>query len=128
MSQRRRFRRRSRKRSYVIDEHGNKKLDLRANPNAVALLKKIRREFIDKHGREPGPEDKLFVANPQDWDHFCDVVEEQKVVAPEMVYAMRKTQRMVTPFNAQYLTDEELEEWEGAVEEGRSIRAQGRSI
>jgi DNA-binding transcriptional regulator YhcF (GntR family) len=38
-------------------------------------------------------------------------------VRPELIYAMRKTGRIVTESNQQLLTDDELQEWQDAIEE-----------
>jgi ribose 5-phosphate isomerase len=45
---------------------------------------------------------------------------------PALVYAMRKTGRMVTEQNMQYLDPEELREWEDAVEEYHSLVKSGK--
>jgi len=38
-------------------------------------------------------------------------------VQPELIYAMKKTDRIVTESNQRLLTDEELQEWQDAIEE-----------
>jgi DNA-binding transcriptional regulator YhcF (GntR family) len=38
-------------------------------------------------------------------------------VRPELIYAMRKTGRIVTASNQDLLTDDELQEWQDAIEE-----------
>ena len=48
-------------------------------------------------------------------------------VRPEFIYAYQKTHRLVTEDNAQHLTDEELAEWDAAVDEyRRQIKARRR--
>lgn len=37
--------------------------------------------------------------------------------APELVYAFKKTKRIVTEENASQLTDAEIEEWNAAIDE-----------
>ena len=38
-------------------------------------------------------------------------------VRPELIYAMKKTGRIVTESNQHLLTDEELQEWQDAIKE-----------
>jgi DNA-binding transcriptional regulator YhcF (GntR family) len=45
---------------------------------------------------------------------------------PAIIYAMRKTGRMVTEQNMQYLEPEELQEWEDAVVEYHSLVKSGK--
>ena len=48
-------------------------------------------------------------------------------VPPEFIYAYQKTHRLVTEENAQHLTDEELAEWDAAVDEYRQqVKARRR--
>jgi hypothetical protein len=41
----------------------------------------------------------------------------QSGIRPELIYAMRKTGRIVTESNQYLLTDEDLQEWQDAIEE-----------
>jgi DNA-binding transcriptional regulator YhcF (GntR family) len=49
-------------------------------------------------------------------------------VRPELIYAMKKTGRIVTESNQHLLTDEELQEWQDAIEEYLALvdKQQGR--
>src|SRR5579872_3897700 len=98
-------------------------------PDVRALLDEQRVAFRKKFGREPEPTDPIFFdpecAYPrpqgqQQQDHF-----EQEILAamvevgidPAMIYAFKKTGRIVTAHNQQFLSKEELAEWENAIDE-----------
>lgn len=74
---------------------------------------------VPSHGAEPVSEaeiDAVMLAALRDAQ-----------VRPEFIYAYQKTHRLVTEENAQYLTDEELAEWDAAVDEYRQqVKARRR--
>jgi hypothetical protein len=96
-------------------------------------LKKQRKAFIKKFHREPGPDDPIF------WDESAATPQFQtaeqahaafdKIVAaaehaglpPALIYAMRKTRRIVTEQNKQHLTAEDIAEWDAAIAEFKSL-------
>jgi len=97
-------------------------------PEVMQALDEQREAFIKKFGREPRPEDPIF------YDENCDEptplsgeqIEElmlsalvQAGVRPEIIYACKKTGRLVTESNEHLLTRAELREWKEAVEEYR---------
>ena len=87
--------------------------------------------FEAKFGRLPGPEDPLFfdptkdepvpfTPSPDEQEAEIGIVMEAMLksgIEPRLAYAYWKTGRMVTTENSQYLTDEDLLEWEEALEE-----------
>jgi hypothetical protein len=95
---------------------------------SAAIQQQIR-AFRQKFGREPGPEDPLFFdpqasePRPLSGAQMNDVeAQMMEIMAaagldPALVYAARKTGRIVTERNAQYLSEAELKEWNDAVEE-----------
>jgi hypothetical protein len=64
-----------------------------------------REEFIDKHGREPGPNDPVFFdpPHPEHLEHM--MVEDMKAAGldPAFIYAFEKTGRIVTEQNQHLL-------------------------
>lgn len=99
---------------------------VRMSPEMIQVLDEQREAFIKKFGREPRPEDPIL------YDEDCDEptpLSEEKIndllviallranVRPEIVYACRKTGRLVTESNQHLLTRAELKEWNDAVEE-----------
>ncbi len=99
------------------------------SPEMQALFDDQRAAFRKQFGREPGPKDPIFFdpdcdyPRPQDQRQQDDF--EQEILAamvevgidPAMIYAFKKTGRIVTAHNQQFLSKEELAEWENAVDE-----------
>jgi hypothetical protein len=98
---------------------------------AVMLEGRIK-AFRKKFGREPGPGDPIFFDPDADqprirseaqqnsiWESICN-----KMLTvgcdPAIVYAARKTQRIVSQANRKNLTPAELAEWNDAIEEYQS--------
>ena len=100
-------------------------------PDVMEVLQDQRRKFIEKFGRDPGPQDPIFFdprANtPQPLK--IEKEDELKILAlmtqagidPALIHAYQKTGRIVTEENKQFLTEEELREWYAAVEEGKKL-------
>ena len=93
-----------------------------------AILDQFRL-FREKFGREPGPDDPVFFDPDADTPQFCgseatDHVTDQMVeamsaagVRPELIYAFRKTGRIVTEDNWHLLNQADRKEWADAVNE-----------
>jgi integrase len=115
-----------RKKSYKR-EAGYRQVPL--DRETVKLLQEQIARFKEKFGREPGPDDPVFFDPEADIprplsDRQMQQAEQNlheaalKVgINPALVYAMRKTGRIVTTRNRQFLSDEELEEWNNAIDE-----------
>jgi hypothetical protein len=90
--------------------------------------------FREKFHREMGPDDPIFFDPDADTPQliseakmaalFEDVVNEaarRKDISPELLYAMRKTGRMVTEQNKHLLTPEQVAEWNAAIDEYHTL-------
>jgi hypothetical protein len=87
------------------------------------------RLFREKFGREPGPDDPVFFDPDSDTPQVCgpeaaDRVEDRMIEAmsaagirPEVIYAFRKTGRIVTEDNWRLLSEADRKEWTDAVKE-----------
>lgn len=99
------------------------------NDEATAALKEQQRSFREKFGADPGPEDPIFLDPNADTPQPISEAGLDEMmgrilsaagkagVRPELIYAMRKTGRIVTASNQDLLTDDELQEWQDAIEE-----------
>ena len=110
------------------------------NAEAQRAIQEQLRKFREKFGRDAGPEDPIFFDPDADTPQpvskaGLDEMTGQilsaagKVgVRPELIYAMKKTGRIVTESNQHLLTDEELQEWQDAIEEYLALvdKQQGR--
>lgn len=66
------------------------------------------------------PERKRDTNAPSLTDQMILAMIESKL-RPEMIYAFTVTERIVTEENAKFLTEEDLQEWDNAVEEYRHV-------
>lgn len=110
------------------------KKKIKITPELAVVLERRIQAFREKFGREPGPEDPLFFDPDADqpqfrseaqqnaiWESMCNMM----LAAgcdPAIVYAARKTERIVTRANRKNLTPAELTEWNNAVDEYRSMK------
>src|SRR5271166_4382698 len=101
------------------DEGGNLYQSTPISPEVADILQAQRQRFIDKHGREPGPDDPVFfdLPHPEHVEHM--MVEDMKAagIDPAIIYAFEKTGRLVTEQNQHLLPESALDEWQAAIEE-----------
>jgi len=88
------------------------------------LLEEQEKSFVEKFGREPGPDDPLFfdpdVDTPQPYpeEKFTETIVEsmrEAGVDERLINAYKKTGLLVTQDNLDLMTPEELEEFEEAL-------------
>lgn len=101
------------------DEEGNLFKSIPMSPEVADVLQEQRRKFIEEHGREPGPDDLLFPNLPHSEHLEHIMVEEMKAagIDPAIIYAFEKTGRLVTEDNQHLLSDDDIVEWDEAIEE-----------
>jgi hypothetical protein len=101
------------------DEGGTLYKSVPMSPEMADILAQQRQRFIDKHGREPGPDDPVFfdLPHPEHLEHM--MVEDMKAAGldPALIYAFEKTGRLVTEQNQHLLPESALDEWQAAIEE-----------
>jgi hypothetical protein len=94
-----------------------------------AMLER-RQKFIEKFGREPGPEDPVFFDPDSDTpeeiseDRLTRMLNEALSatgVDPALVYAHNKTGLIVSEENMHLLSKEDLAEWNQAIEEANQM-------
>src|SRR6516225_17528 len=85
----------------------------------VDLLEEQRQMFIDKYGREPGPNDPVFFDMPplEHIEHQTVEAMKRAGIDPAIIYAYEKTGRLVTEENQHLLPETALDEWQAAIEE-----------
>ncbi len=92
----------------------------------IGLFKQQDERFTEKFGRPPGPDDPVFFNPFADTPETIndEVIEHHMLEAmhkagthPALVHAYRKTGRLVSRENAKYLTPDELQEWNDAIDE-----------
>ncbi|PYT89412.1 MAG: hypothetical protein DMG36_22310 [Acidobacteria bacterium] len=125
-----------RRKNYRLENRGGQLVKRIQIPSELAdELRAQMERFRAKFGREPGPTDPVFFDPDADeprplnidaaFDELAAIAGEVGV-SPQLIYAMKKTGRIVTENNKQFLTPAELKEWNDAIEEyHQKIRASG---
>ena len=113
-----------RKRNYTTNPDGSKNIPL--DPTTNAFLQRQMERFKEKFGREIGPDDPIFFDENEvtpkpvgeaKYESAAVAAMVAANIAPELIYAFKKTGRLVSEENMQFLTDEELQEWRDAIAE-----------
>jgi hypothetical protein len=101
------------------DEAGNLFKSVPISPEVADVLQQQRQRFVERHGREPGPDDPVFFDLPHPEHLEAMMVEDMKAagIDPALIYAFEKTGRLVTEQNQHLLPDAALDEWQAAIEE-----------
>ena len=125
-----------RRKNYRLENRGGQLVKRIQIPSELAdELRAQMERFRAKFGREPGPTDPVFFDPDADeprplnidaaFDELAAIAGEVGV-SPQLIYAKKKTGRIVTENNKQFLTPAELKEWNDAIEEyHQKIRASG---
>jgi integrase len=101
-------------------------------PEIVEVLEAQDQVFRERFGREPGPEDPMFLDPDADQPRVPTEAQKQEIIDamhqvilnagidPAFAYAFRKTGFLLAEENVKYMTPAELAEWNDAIEEYRS--------
>jgi SEC-C motif len=104
---------------WEVDEGGSLYRSTPISPEVADILQAQRQKFLDRYGREPGPNDPVFfdLPHPEHVEHM--MVEDMKAagINPAFIYAFEKTGRLVTEQNQHLLPESALDEWQAAIEE-----------
>lgn len=96
------------------------------DPEVAKALGRQRQAFRAKFGRDPGPSDPVFFdpnadesrpIDPEEFERDMIEVMGKAGVDPALMYATNKTGLIVTETNQHLLSDEDLAEWQEAIEE-----------
>src|SRR5262245_18421989 len=103
----------------VEHEDGSLAHAIPMNDEMRAVLKHQREEFVARFGREPGPDDPVFFDAPSDaeYDDAVTTAMAQAGLDSELIYAFRKTGRLVTDQNKYLVPAASREVWGAAIEE-----------
>ena len=104
---------------WVEDDDGNIAKSMPISPELADALEQLRQQFIEQHGREPGPDDLVFpdMSHGEVIEHMMVEGMKQAGFDPAIIYAFEKTGLLVTEENRDLLPDKDLQEWQAAVEE-----------
>jgi hypothetical protein len=101
------------------DEEGGVYRAMPLSDEMKTILEEQRRRFIEKYGREPGPDDPIFFDLPPLEHVEHQVVQAMKAAGldPAYVHAYEKTGLLVTEQNQHLIPEKDLDEWDAAVRE-----------
>ena len=105
---------------WVEGEGGTIQKSVPLSSDAVAILREQRRKFVERFGREPGPNDPVFFdLPPVEQIEFQTVRAMRKAGIDEaFIYAYEKTGGLlVTEQNQHLIPEKDLEAWQAAIEE-----------
>lgn len=92
-------------------------------PEVEEVVRRLLERFREKHGRDPRPDERLFPEIPEgiEGERLVErkMIEAMEAVglAPEFVYAFKKTGLLVTEANRDRFSEADLVEWEAAIDE-----------
>lgn len=105
------------------------------SPEMVQVVEHQIEAFRKKFHREMGPDDPLLFDPEADtpqpiseakmaalFEEVVKIAAEETDISPEILYAMRKTGRIVTTKNRHLLSPEEAAEWDAAIDEYHSLQ------
>ena len=108
----------------IVEHEEDKRIYLSAE--GQQLIERQLEAFREKFGRYPGPDDPVFFDPNEDTPvPLSDEEYERAVVAgmpqagldPAVIYALKRTGRMVTDRNKHLLSKKDLRQWNDAIDE-----------
>src|SRR5262249_9857374 len=99
---------------WVEDEAGTVSRSTPLSPEVREALEQLRQAFVARHGREPGPGDLLFPDLPHPEHLEAMMVEDMRAAGLD---AFEKTGLLVTEQNQHLIPEQDLAEWDAAIEE-----------
>jgi len=100
-----------------MKKKGAKKVKITSGLESV--LREQHRKFVKKYGQDPGPIDLVFfdAPSPQEFDKLIIEAMGKADIAPELIYAYKKTGRILTEEAMINLSKEEIKEWQDDINE-----------
>jgi hypothetical protein len=114
---------------FALDNTGETDKMIPMTEQTEGVIDRQRELFIEKFGRPPEPHEPIFFDPTADTPQKIGQDTQKKMeqatldimhktgMRPELIYAYKKTGRMVTQENSKLLTDIELKEWDDAIDE-----------
>ncbi|WP_423205035.1 DUF5677 domain-containing protein [Pseudomonas kribbensis] len=107
--------------TWLSNSQGEKFKRIPLDPEAIETLQAAKESYFRVFERAPKEDDPIFLGKYlySEQDSIREIVRalETANVSPELIYAFKKTGRLVTKTNASFLTKLELQEWKNAVKE-----------
>jgi len=106
------------------DEQGDIYKSIPISSEVSEILDRQKQKFIDKYGREPGPNDPVFFDMPplEHIEHEMVQAMQEAGLDPAFIYAFEKTGLLVTEQNQHLISDQDLTQWQAALDEYQAKR------
>lgn len=112
---------------WMRDEDGELSQLIPISPGLGRVLETAQRKFKRIFGREPDDTDPILVekylVSERDVKRETEDAMLRAGLSPELLYAYRKTGRLLTQKNKRLVPDVDVDEWHSAIEEYRAIKA-----
>ncbi len=82
------------------------------------VVKGLFESFKERHGREPGPTDRLFDGAPplEHIEHYTVEAMKKAEVEPALIYAYEQTSLLLNEKNERLVTNADVAQWEAAID------------
>ncbi len=100
------------------DEEGNVSRAIPASDELMGVLGMLHEQFVARHGREPGPNDRLFDGAPplEHMEHWTVEAMKKADVDPAIIHAYEETGLMLSEKNENLVPESDVAEWEAAID------------
>jgi len=107
---------------YEVDEYGTVRQVVPMTDEVEGILRKQLDRFRLVHGREPGPEDKVFFDAPpaEIMEHQMVQIMHEAGIEPAKIQAFIETGRIVSDDNLNLIPTSDLEHWNVVIDQFRS--------
>lgn len=104
---------------YAADDAGTVRQSIPMSDDVAEVLRVQRQKFIDRFGREPGPDDPIFfdLPHPEHVEHLMAVDMRAAGIDPAIIYAFERAGRLLTEQNQHLIPEKDLAAWDAAIRE-----------
>jgi len=104
---------------YAEDAGGTIRQSVPMTDEVAEVFRVQREKFVERFGREPGPDDPVFFDMPHPEHVEAAMVADMQAagIDPAIIYAFEKTGRLVTADNRHLIPERDLAEWDAAIRE-----------
>lgn len=109
---------------YFVRANGTVVREEAMDPHHRAIFEAEKRAFIERNNRQPTEEEENVMRIAETFGDLNVVIEQNLIsqgVAPEVLYAFRRTGMLVVPESKTQVSTEELQEWDAAINEYRQL-------
>jgi hypothetical protein len=105
--------------AFTEDDAGTVRQSIPMTGDVAEVLRVQRQKFVERFGREPGPDDPVFFDLPHPEHVEAIMVADMQAagIDPALIYAFERTGRLVTADNQHLIPERDLAEWDAAIRE-----------